>query len=65
MTTKKFIEIELVHGLTACTKRQIATAKALGLSRPRDKKVHPDNAASRGAAKKIEHLVKITEVVSK
>jgi large subunit ribosomal protein L30 len=53
------IRVTMIHGLGSCTKRQIATAKALGLARPNDTRVLPNNPAAIGACKKLEHLVKV------
>jgi large subunit ribosomal protein L30 len=53
------IRITMVHGLGSCTKRQIATAKALGIARPGDTRELPNNPATIGACKKLEHLVKV------
>jgi large subunit ribosomal protein L30 len=59
MKNENMIKITMVHGLGSCTKRQIATAKALGLARPNDTRVLPNNPATLGACKKLEHLVKV------
>jgi large subunit ribosomal protein L30 len=56
------IRVTMIHGLCSCTKRQIATAKALGLARPNDTRELPNNPAMLGACKKLEHLVKVEEV---
>jgi large subunit ribosomal protein L30 len=57
--TVEKVRVTMIHGLGSCTKRQIATAKALGLSRPNDTRVLPNNPATLGACKKLEHLVKV------
>lgn len=53
------IRVTMIHGLTACTQRQIRTAKALKLSRPGDTRELPNLPATLGACKKLEHLVKV------
>jgi ribosomal protein L30 len=59
MENKGMVKVTMIHGLAGCTKRQIATATALGLSRPNDERVLPNNPATIGACKKLEHLVKV------
>ena len=51
--------VTLTGGLQGCTKRQLRTVKALGLSKIGDSKVHKDNPAIRGMCKIAEHLVKV------
>jgi large subunit ribosomal protein L30 len=58
----KKVKVTMVHGLDSCTKRQKAIAKALGFSRPNDTRELPDLPSTRGAVKKLEHLLKIEEV---
>ena len=41
--------------------KQIATAEALGLKKPGDVTVQPDNAATQGKIKKIGFLLSVTE----
>ncbi len=53
--------IKLVKSLISCKKDQIATAKALGLSKIGDVTVQPDNAQTQGKIKKISHLIEVTE----
>jgi len=49
----------MVHGMQGCTKRQIATMKALGLKKIGDSKLHKDNGAIRGMVTIVNHLVKV------
>ena len=42
-------------------KKQIATAEALGLRKPGDVTVQPDNAATQGKIAKIGFLLSVTE----
>ncbi|MDR0384231.1 MAG: uL30 family ribosomal protein [Christensenellaceae bacterium] len=58
----KKIRIVMIHGLDSCTKKQKAIAKALGFSRPNDTRELLDLPSTRGAVKKLEHLLRIEEV---
>ena len=64
MATKKTstVTIKLVKSTICCKKDQIATAKALGLTKIRSSVVKQDNAAMRGMIFKIKHLVSVEEV---
>lgn len=53
--------ITLKRGLAGKEKTQIATCKALGLSKPRASVERPDNPAIRGMIAKVAHLVEVTE----
>lgn len=53
------IKITLVKSLIGSKKDQIATAKALGLTRIGDTTTQPDNAQTKGKINKIGHLVKV------
>jgi large subunit ribosomal protein L30 len=55
------LNVKLVKSLIACKDDQIATAKALGLSKIGDTTVQPNNPATMGKIKKIIHLVEVTE----
>ncbi len=55
------LNIKLVKSLIGSDKKQKATAEALGLRRPGDVTVQPDNAATKGKIVKISHLVEVTE----
>ena len=56
------LKITLQKSLIGCTKDQIATAQALGLTKIRSSVVKQDNAAMRGMIFKIKHLVSVEEV---
>ena len=63
MATKKTSEltIKLVKSTIGCKQDQIATVKALGLSKIGDVVTQPDNAATLGKIKKVTHLVEVTK----
>ena len=54
-------KITLVKSLICSKKDQIATAHALGLKKPGDVTVQPDNAQTKGKINKISHLVEVTQ----
>jgi len=56
------IRVELVHGVTACTKKQIRTVQALGLKKIGEVKIHKDNPAISGMIRVVAHLVKVEKV---
>lgn len=56
------LKITLQKSLIGCKQDQIATAKALGLTKIRSSVVKQDNAAMRGMIFKIKHLVSVEEV---
>jgi len=58
----KQIKVTLKYGLIGATKPQIATAKALGLSKRGKSNIVPADSACLGKIKKIEHLVEVEEV---
>ncbi len=62
-TTKKAasLTVKLVKSTIGSKKDQIATAQALGLKKPGDTSVQPDNAQTRGKINKISHLVQVIE----
>ncbi|MCL2088110.1 MAG: 50S ribosomal protein L30 [Oscillospiraceae bacterium] len=53
------VKIKLVKSLIGSKQGQILTAKSLGLKKPGDETVQPDNAATQGKIKKITHLIKV------
>lgn len=65
MATKKTkaagLTITLKKSLIGCKEKQIATAIALGLKKPGDTTVQPDNAQTKGKIAKISHLVEVSE----
>ena len=56
------IQIKLKASLIGSKKDQIATAHSLGLKRPGQVTIQPDNAATKGKIFKISHLVEVTQV---
>lgn len=54
-------KITLVKSLISSKKDQIATAYSLGLKKPGDTTVQPDNAQTKGKINKIIHLIEVTE----
>ena len=55
------ITIEQVRSGICCNFRHKRTLRALGLRRPRQRVVRPDNDAVRGMVGAIPHLVRIVE----
>ena len=55
------IKVTLVKSLIGCKKDQIATAHSLGLYKPGDSRMQPDNAQTQGKVKKIVHLVTVSK----
>ena len=53
--------VKLVKSLIGRGKRQIETANSLGLRKPGDATVQPDNIATQGKLAKISHLVEVTK----
>lgn len=51
------ILVALVRSTNSASKQQIKIVEALGLRKIGDCAVHQDNAAIRGMARKVEHLV--------
>ena len=60
----KMLKIELKKSLIGRGAKQIATAEALGLKKPGDVTVQPDNAATQGKIAKIGFLLSVTEAYS-
>lgn len=56
------LEVKLIRGLAGKRKDQKEIAFSLGLKKTNSKKIHPDNAATRGKIEKISHLVEVKEV---
>ena len=54
-------KITLAKSLIGSKKDQIATAYSLGLKKPGDSTVQPDNAQTQGKINKIIHLIEVTE----
>ena len=53
-------KIRLVKGLQGRKDDQIATVHSLGLRKIGDETVQPDNDATKGKIKKINHLIEVT-----
>jgi large subunit ribosomal protein L30 len=55
------MKIKLVKSLNGRLKKQLLTAKALGLRKIGDVTEQPDNPATKGKIRVISHLVQVTE----
>ena len=55
------LTITLKKSLIGCKEKQIATAISLGLRKPGDSTVQPDNAQTNGKIAKISHLVEVSK----
>ena len=55
----KTVAIKLVKSLNGRHQKHIATAKSLGLKRPGNVVVQPDNEATRGKIEQIRYLVEV------
>ena len=60
--SEKKIRVTLVKSPIGYTKRQKATAKALGLNKLQSEAVHNDTPPVRGMINKISHLVQVEEI---
>ena len=56
------LKIKLVKSLNGRLKKQIATAESLGLRKPGQMTVQPDNEMTRGKIAKIGFMLEVTEV---
>ena len=54
------LKVTLVRSLIGAKKDQIATARALGLTKIGDSSVQPDNAQTKGKVAKIIHLIEVS-----
>ncbi len=54
------LKVTLVKSLIGAKKDQIATARALGLTKIGDTSVQPDNAQTKGKVAKIIHLIEVS-----
>lgn len=54
------LKVTLVKSLIGAQKDQIATARALGLTKIGDSSTQPDNVQTKGKVAKIIHLIKVT-----
>jgi large subunit ribosomal protein L30 len=55
------LTITMVKGLSGRTQKQIAVAHSLGLKRPGDVTVQPDNGPTQGKIAKIAFLLKVSK----
>ena len=56
------LKITLVKSLNGRLEKQIATAHSLGLRKPGQVTIQPDNTQTRGKIAKIGYLLQVTEV---
>ena len=61
-TPQAKLEVKLVKSLIGSKKNQLATAQALGLKRIGDITVQPDNDATKGKIRVLNHLLQVTEI---
>jgi large subunit ribosomal protein L30 len=54
------LKVTLVKSLIGNKKDQIATARALGLTKIGDSSVQPDNEQTKGKVAKIIHLIEVS-----
>lgn len=54
------IKVTLAKSLIGAKKDQIATARALGLTKIGNSSVQPDNAQTKGKVAKIIHLIEVS-----
>ncbi|MCI1982134.1 MAG: 50S ribosomal protein L30 [Oscillospiraceae bacterium] len=54
------LKVTLVKSLIGAKKDQIATARALGLTKIGDSSVQPDNNQTKGKVAKIIHLIEVS-----
>jgi large subunit ribosomal protein L30 len=62
---EKMLKIELHKSLIGRGAKQISTAASLGLRKPGDVTVQPDNAATQGKLTQIGYLLKVSEAAEK
>ena len=56
-----FLTVTLVKSTIGSKKNQIATVKALGLTKINTERTHKDTPVVRGMIEKVKHLVKVQE----
>ena len=54
------LKVTLVKSLIGAKRDQIATARALGLTKIGDTSAQPDNAQTKGKVAKIIHLIEVS-----
>ena len=55
------LKIKLTKSLNGRHQKHIATARSLGLTKPGDETVQPDNPQTRGKIEQIYYLISVTE----
>jgi large subunit ribosomal protein L30 len=55
------MKIKLIKSLNGRLKKQILTAKSLGLRKIGDETTQPDSDATKGKVRIISHLIQVTE----
>ncbi len=58
----KKIEITLIRGLAARSKREKATVRSLGLRKPHQKVIREADPCTLGMVRKVAHLVSVREI---
>ena len=56
------LKVTLVKSPSGAVPKNKAVVEALGLRKLNQTREYPDNAATRGALKKVSHLVKVEEI---
>jgi len=56
------IRVRLVRSFSGHLKKQVATARSIGLRKVGDVTVQPDNEQTKGKLARISHLVEITKL---
>jgi large subunit ribosomal protein L30 len=59
---EKMLKITLVKSVIGAVPKNRATVEAMGLRKLNKSVVLPDNAATRGQIRQIQHLIKVEEV---
>ena len=59
---EKMLKITLVKSVIGAVPKNRATVEAMGLRKLNKSVVMPDNAATRGQIRQIQHLIKVEEV---
>jgi len=59
----KMLKITLLHSAIGYSERHKATVRALGLRKLHQTVTHPDTPTLRGMLMKVNHLVKIEDVI--
>ena len=59
---EKMLKITLVKSVIGAVPKNRATVEAMGLRKLNKSVVLPDNAATRGQIRQVQHLIKVEEV---